>query len=276
MADRLTNGDSTTQSMTVAAALLRHYSFDMAGQSIGEMIATWAQVYPSAWLRAAVIEALYQGRYKAVSVQQILTIWQRRSRTLCHFNGEFERIVCSPVLEDNSLDSVAEELAMIVKSESLASGVQNSTSSESNHLSHEQEQLNGFASVSSESPSDHGSIPPLRPFAHTPQSELSGDRTTINSPNPAINPFIPESDSAFCQRLQAISNADSAESEDLMSDQEAASTSDAVNSSTSVDSSGSETSRLDEWAEGEEDTSNPSSLEADLRSLTNAGTEAWD
>jgi hypothetical protein len=36
-----------------------------------------------------------KGRYKAVSVQQILVFWQRRDQATYHFNMEFERMVCS-------------------------------------------------------------------------------------------------------------------------------------------------------------------------------------
>ena len=43
------------------------------------------------------IEALYQGRYKAISVEQILSIWRRRGKILSHFNREFEAIVTVPL-----------------------------------------------------------------------------------------------------------------------------------------------------------------------------------
>lgn len=78
-----------------ATALLSRYGFDLSGHSAAGIIQDWRQQYPVEWLRPAVIEALYQGRYKAVSVEQILTFWQRRGRPLCHFNHEFERIICS-------------------------------------------------------------------------------------------------------------------------------------------------------------------------------------
>ena len=78
-----------------ASALLQHYSFDLAGYSTGQLIASWQQTYAASWIRAAVIEALYQGRYKAVSVEQILAFWLRRGQPLRHFNHEFERIVCN-------------------------------------------------------------------------------------------------------------------------------------------------------------------------------------
>ena len=41
----------------------------------------------------AVIESLYRGRYKAISVEQILTIWLRRGQPFHRFNGEFERLI---------------------------------------------------------------------------------------------------------------------------------------------------------------------------------------
>ncbi|MGD1872493.1 MAG: hypothetical protein ACFB02_05535 [Mastigocoleus sp.] len=81
-------------------ALLNHYSFDLGGFSANELVAGWRQEYPVAWLRLAIIEALYQGRYKAISVQQILTIWQRRKQSTYHFNLEFETLICSKLPED--------------------------------------------------------------------------------------------------------------------------------------------------------------------------------
>jgi hypothetical protein len=78
-----------------AAALLVHYGFDLSGKKAEKLAGEWLTKYPSHWARLAVIEALYQGRYKAVSVGQILSMWQRLSQPLYHFNGEFERLVCS-------------------------------------------------------------------------------------------------------------------------------------------------------------------------------------
>ncbi|TAF05620.1 MAG: hypothetical protein EAZ77_13790 [Nostocales cyanobacterium] len=79
----------------LAINLLVHYSFDLNGYSASELINHWRREYPIDWLHLAVIEALYQGRYKAISVQQILTFWQRRGQVVYHFNMEFERMICS-------------------------------------------------------------------------------------------------------------------------------------------------------------------------------------
>jgi hypothetical protein len=82
-------------SADLAATLLAHYSLDLNGYSISELIYQWQTDYPVNWLHLAVIEALYQGRYKAISVQQILSFWQRRGQVIYHFNMEFERLICS-------------------------------------------------------------------------------------------------------------------------------------------------------------------------------------
>lgn len=91
-------GDSQTPThewLDLAAALLIHYSFDLSGYNASELVNRWQTQYPVNWLHLAVIEALYQGRYKAFSVQQILTFWQRRKQAIFHFNMEFERLICS-------------------------------------------------------------------------------------------------------------------------------------------------------------------------------------
>ncbi|MEA5502960.1 hypothetical protein VB735_07550 [Halotia wernerae UHCC 0503] len=82
-------------SAELAAVLLVHYSFDLSGHSASELVNRWQNQYPLDWLHLAVIEALYQGRYKGISVQQILAFWLRRGQATYHFNMEFERLICS-------------------------------------------------------------------------------------------------------------------------------------------------------------------------------------
>ncbi len=91
----LTKAWDTTADCTVG--LLLHYIFDLGGYSARELVAHWIAHYPANWVRLAVIEALYQGRYKAISVQQILGLWQRRGQVRQHFNCEFERLVCGNI-----------------------------------------------------------------------------------------------------------------------------------------------------------------------------------
>ncbi len=81
--------DATAQ----AVGLLTHYSFDLGDDSATGIVDRWLKTHPAAWIRWAIIEALYQGRYKAISVDQILLLWQRRQQPCYHFNYEFERLV---------------------------------------------------------------------------------------------------------------------------------------------------------------------------------------
>jgi len=79
----------------LAVNLLVHYGFDLNGHTAIELVTYWGKEYPHDWLHIGIIEALYQGRYKAISVQQILTFWQRRGCIYYHFNAEFERMICN-------------------------------------------------------------------------------------------------------------------------------------------------------------------------------------
>lgn len=79
--------------MDIVFALLQYYGFELSDYSIEELTKLWCE-YDPAWVRLAIIEALYRGRYKAVSVDQILASWQRRGEPYCLFTREFERLVC--------------------------------------------------------------------------------------------------------------------------------------------------------------------------------------
>ncbi|URR35067.1 hypothetical protein NBE99_10515 [Thermosynechococcus sp. HN-54] len=77
-----------------ADRLLRQYGFDLDGSSVEAILDRWLRHFPPRWIRLALIEALYLGRYKAISVEQILELWQRREQPIYHFNSEFEAIIC--------------------------------------------------------------------------------------------------------------------------------------------------------------------------------------
>ncbi len=82
--------------MDIAIALLQHYSFDLGGYTIRDLTRAW-EIFKPEWVRQAVIESLFQGRYKAVSVNQILHLWERKGEPNCRYNHEFERLVCGDV-----------------------------------------------------------------------------------------------------------------------------------------------------------------------------------
>jgi hypothetical protein len=82
-----------------AKLLLEEYAFDLSGFTAGELVAIWQERLEAevSWIRSAVLEALYQGRYKAFSVEQILQAWKRRGYPVRHFTSEFERVVFGPI-----------------------------------------------------------------------------------------------------------------------------------------------------------------------------------
>jgi hypothetical protein len=101
----------TETPINLAMKLLDRYSFDLGGCSASVLMERWLKDYSDRWIYLAVVEALYQGRYKANSVEQILTIWQRKGQAYFRFNHEFERLVCGDFsniwrkLERSSLES---------------------------------------------------------------------------------------------------------------------------------------------------------------------------
>ncbi len=85
---------STSLEAQQAAALLENYHFELGHHDARQWVSLWLEFYGPNWIREAVIEALYQGRYKSVSVRQILELWQRRDQPIRHASHEFEAAVC--------------------------------------------------------------------------------------------------------------------------------------------------------------------------------------
>lgn len=85
---------STSKEAQQAAALLDGYRFELGGHEAPQWVSLWLESYRPAWIRDAVVEALYQGRYKSVSVRQILELWQRKGQPVRHVTHDFEAAVC--------------------------------------------------------------------------------------------------------------------------------------------------------------------------------------
>ena len=85
---------STSIEAQQAAALLDGYRFELGSHDARQWVSLWLESYRPVWIRDAVIEALYQGRYKSISVRQILELWSRRGQPIRHVTHEFEAAVC--------------------------------------------------------------------------------------------------------------------------------------------------------------------------------------
>ena len=85
-----------TQDLSLAqvCSLIDSYAFDLDGYDIEQLLQSWLATFNTSWIRLATIEALYLGRYKAVSIEHILNVWLRLGVPNTHFTYEFERLIC--------------------------------------------------------------------------------------------------------------------------------------------------------------------------------------
>lgn len=81
--------------IAAAKSLLEHYGFDLGERTSEQLLEHWVGAYDPRWIRLAAIEALHQGRYKAVSIEQILALWLRRGQPSYHFDHDFESLICN-------------------------------------------------------------------------------------------------------------------------------------------------------------------------------------
>lgn len=79
-------------------ALINYYSFDLGEYTAKELIIKWSKKFPHYWLPLAVIEAIYQGRFKAISIEQILNLWTRYGHPNYHFKPEFENLISNDIV----------------------------------------------------------------------------------------------------------------------------------------------------------------------------------
>ncbi len=87
-------------------ALLDSYSFDTNRCSIEVLIYDWLKNYQIEWIYLATVEALFLGRYKVVSIKQILSIWERLGSPKTHFSGDFERFIGRNLPKHSSTNSI--------------------------------------------------------------------------------------------------------------------------------------------------------------------------
>ncbi|HEY9647829.1 MAG TPA: DnaD domain protein [Chroococcidiopsis sp.] len=85
--------------MASVSALLSYYSFDVAADEIDSIVKEWLDNYSPKWVIAAVVEAIFQGRYKIASVDTILLNWYLNGQPQHHFDNEFADLVCSKLFK---------------------------------------------------------------------------------------------------------------------------------------------------------------------------------
>jgi hypothetical protein len=71
--------------------LLIHYRFDLGSTQVETLASTWIAKYDRQWIVWAIVEAIYQQRYKSISVDRMLSLWLSRGHPSYHVPGEYER-----------------------------------------------------------------------------------------------------------------------------------------------------------------------------------------
>lgn len=97
--------DSIVATTKTAVNYLLERYFELSAARAAEVVQQLRAHHPEAWIYPATVEAIYQGRYRWVSIAQILLLWQRRGRPSCHFSADYERLLLGELPETlNSLD----------------------------------------------------------------------------------------------------------------------------------------------------------------------------
>jgi hypothetical protein len=89
---------------SLIAIVIKTYGLALDDRQVEAVLVTWLQTYDSAWIIKALVESLYRGRYKLISVDNILKDWQRIGKPRYNFTPEYEREIFQkiPICEDRT------------------------------------------------------------------------------------------------------------------------------------------------------------------------------
>jgi hypothetical protein len=82
---------------SLVAIIIKIYGLSVDDHQIESILVTWFQKYDPAWITKALVETLYRGRYKLVSVDNILKDWQRIGKPRYNFTPEYEREILAKI-----------------------------------------------------------------------------------------------------------------------------------------------------------------------------------
>jgi hypothetical protein len=83
------------------AVIIKIYGLSLDDQQVEAILITWFQKYDRAWILKAIVESLYRGRYKLVSVDNILKDWDRIGQPRYNFTPEYEREILQKMPTDD-------------------------------------------------------------------------------------------------------------------------------------------------------------------------------
>jgi hypothetical protein len=86
--------------------LLDTYGFDLESAQVETVAVTWLELYEVDDIVRAIVEAIYQHRYKARSVTNLLAMWKRNGRSSPLFTPEYERQILQKLPTVNSTNNL--------------------------------------------------------------------------------------------------------------------------------------------------------------------------
>ena len=198
----------SNEDLTIAQirSLMTSYSFDTNQYSVETIVRQWQKNYRVHWIYLATIEALYLGRYKAISIEQILNGWYRRGQPNTHFNGDFERVISRKLPRHLSTSDQGERSHQQQLSDRYNSKQNLSVAPLEGEIS-----PNDGVSCddNTQKPIIATEVTPLakRQISSPPSLELSAEINKERSHSKKIVPFQPASDaSSFFQKLKALAD----------------------------------------------------------------------
>lgn len=215
---------SNTPDVEPIHQLLTSYSFDAEDYPTKAMIVGWLEDFGSVWVSHAITEALYQGRYKVISIDQILKLWQRRGQPIRHFNREFESIIlgqsllCPTGYGDGAESSSIRRALPSIAPASLEPGADVPLEVDVSLASPEPDisAIADAASIDSPPEADTGVSEPIQPDAQASDEPaiapgipnfrpLSAEPSSLWHQADMIQPFVPRRDgSELHERLRAV------------------------------------------------------------------------
>ena len=93
------------------AVIIKIYGLSLDDRQVEATSIAWFQKYDRAWILKAIVESLYRGRYKLVSVDNILKDWDRIGKPRYNFTPEYEREILQKMPTDDSMVYASGQLA---------------------------------------------------------------------------------------------------------------------------------------------------------------------
>ncbi len=89
------------------ATVVDLYGLELDEHQVDTITLAWLKTYDRDWIIKAIVESLYRGRYKIVSVDKILQDWHRLGQPRYNFTPEYEREILQTLPDLSNLTEIS-------------------------------------------------------------------------------------------------------------------------------------------------------------------------